>query len=474
MRIGILSGFSALVLLGCDLFPPLEEPGFPGADSDTSGLGATSTSGGASADGGTLAADGDTLGATSLEPPWGSTSGGGSTSGDPIDETTTADPPIDLGSPPPVQSCHALPVPAGAGPQPVWCDEWIPAGFDEARGRRVAVGPAGEIYVTGKAMLPASESAYLARYDPDGVRQWALQLDHGPLGYDQAAGVAVAPGGDVLVGGQAVHGVIEEHGWIARFTPDGEPLWDLDQPDLSIAWRIEAAADGTFVVVGSEPYYGTYEPPQRITRHAADGSLLWLHGPHGVDELSENLAQAAAFDAAGNVYVVGSLSDRERLVSKLDPGGSAVWELRLPYDAFSFNHATDVVVSPAGDVFTTGYIDHGAWMARFTSDGAQVWDDVIAPGVDFDDYDFADALVQLPDGDLVLVGDRSTPGSNYDLWLRRYTPEGAVVWDYTVPAASLLGAYAEDVALTPEGEIVVVGTVHYGATSYLWLARFVP
>lgn len=474
MRIGILSGLSALVLLGCDLFPSLEEPGFTGADSDTSGLGATSTSGGAGAD--TLPADGDTLGATSLEPPSGSTSGvGGSTSDDPIDETTTAEPPLDLGGPPPMQSCTALPVPLGAGPDPVWCDEWIPAGFDEARGRRVAVGPAGEIYVTGKATIEyTSESGYLARYTPDGVRQWALEHNHGPLGYDEASGVAVAPGGDVLVGGQAAHGDIEEHGWIARVSPDGEPLWDLDQPDLSTAWRIEAAADGTFVVVGSEPYYGTYEPPQRITRHAADGSLVWLHGPHGVGELSENLAQSAAFDEAGNVYVVGSLSDRERLVSKLDPSGNALWELRLPYDAFSYNHATDVVVSPTGDVFTTGFIDHGAWMARFTNDGAQVWDDVIAPGVDGDDYDFADGLVQLPDGDLVLVGDQSTPEGSYEIWMRRYTPEGSVVWDYTVPGASILGADADDVAITPEGDIVVVGTIYYGATSYLWLARLVP
>lgn len=471
MRNVILVGASALALLGCDLLPPLPDgSNLTGADSDTSGLGATSTSGGVGAD--TLPADGDTLGATSLEPPSGSTSSDGATTDDPPEPWMDAGFEFDVPERPPEQMCHALPMPMGPGPTPVWCDEWVPEGEDQAYGNRVAVGPAGEIYVTGRGDLAdTSWHAWLARYSPDGVRLWAQPFSHGPLGFDTGYGVDVAPGGDVLVGGTAAHWPIEEHGWIARLTADGELLWDIDQPDLSNAWRIGAHEDGTFVVVGSEPYFGIDEPPAHVTRHAADGSQLWLYGPTGVQDLAENLARGVAYDGAGNLYFTGGLSDHARLLSKLAPDGGVIWELALESGAYDYHSGADIAVTESGDVFVGGYIDHGAWMARFTTDGAEVWSDVVLPG---DSFDAIEGLALLPDGDVVVVGIRSDAEWVTSIWLRRYTPDGDVVWDYTVPGEGPLGSDADDVVVTPEGDIVVVGTIYYGPVSHLWVARFEP
>jgi hypothetical protein len=470
MRNATLAGLVAVAASGCDfLAPPSGDPSTTGPDTETSGLSATSTTGGVDAGADTGPADGGTIGATSIEP--------GTTTGD--GEVTTDGPRIDAGfiydvplEPPPEQMCHALPMPMGPGPTPVWCDEWIPAGEDEAWGHRVAVGPDSEIYVTGRGdVTDTAWHAWLGAYSPDGERLWSRSFSHGPLGFDQAYGVDVAPGGDVLVGGYAAHGPIEQHGWIARLTADGELLWDLDQPDLSNAWRIGAYEDGTFVVVGSEPYFAIDEPPAHVTRHAADGSPLWLYGPTGVQDLAENLVRGVAYDGAGNLYFTGGLSDHARLVSKLAPDGSVIWEHALETGVYDYHSGADIAVTEAGDVFVGGYIDHGAWVARFTTDGTEVWSDVVLPG---DSFDAVEGLALLPDGDVVVVGIRSDAEWVTSIWLRRYTADGDVVWDYVVPAASVIGADANDVAVTPEGDVVVVGTIHYGAVGHLWLARFVP
>lgn len=460
MRTSSLGALCALAALGCDPRPPPADPGTTG-DGHSGGSSATST---------TLVSTTEAPG-SSEDAVDSTTTFGGSTGVD-LGDASTGDPLLDLGSPPPAQMCHALPPPVGAGPVPLWCDEWIPEGEDQARGRRVAVGPTGEIYVTGKGtVVDSSDRGWLARYSPEGVRLWSASFSYGGLAYDDAVGVAVAPGGDVLVGGEALYGPFQQHGWLARLSPDGDPIWALEQPDLRTAWRIGASPDGTFVVVGSGPYFGGAQPPARVTRHEADGSLLWLYDPHGPRNWSENLIRDVAFDAAGNVYVAGSLSDHTRLVAKLDPAGGVVWALALPYDGSSINVAAALDVTAAGDVLVSGHIDHGAWVARFTTDGASVWDDIVAPG---DGFDSGSGLAVLPNGDVVVAGHRSDDARVLSIWLRRYTADGDLSWDYVVPATGVLGADAADVAVTPEGDIVVAGTIHHDAVSYLWLARFVP
>jgi uncharacterized delta-60 repeat protein len=467
MRNTTIVVFSAFALLGCDSAPP---PGADGTSEDgqSGGLSATSTTGAAEAPG---SSSDDTIGATSVHPSATSTGSDGETTDDPTGEVL-----LDLGTPPTRQACDWLLTPDDPGPKLLWCNELIPANADGASGNRVAVGPAGEIYVTGRGLVGSfdtdSEHGLLARYTPEGERLWSHAFTHGTLGFDDAWGVAVAPGGDVVVAGIAAHGAFQEHGWLARLSPDGVPVWDLDQPDMGYPRRIAAHVDGTFVVSGGEPYIGPAEPPVRISHHASDGALQWLYAPAGTLMYSENTGRSVAFDAAGSVYVAGTLSDRARFVAKLEPDGSVVWEHVVPpIDPFNWNYAEDLVVTPAGDVFVSGTVEDEAWMTRLTTDGVEVWSDFSALP---DHKARFDALVQLPDGDLVVAGGQSDPDYAHTLWLRRYTPDGAVVWDWFLPDPSLIGITMDDLAVTPEGDVVVVGTSYDWDVAYLWLARLQP
>lgn len=478
MRIATIVAASSLLSLGCDFLTPQSEP--PGGSTDgseTGDLSATATTLPPGADTGAAGSSEDTIGATSINPP----PTAESSSGDPpIDETTGEDPRLDLPPEPPTPAtevpCDWLLPPVGLGPTPLWCNQLIPEDFDEAGARRVAVGAEGEIYVTGHASVgfisQDSRAAILSRYMPEGARVWTQTFEHGSLGWDWAHGVVVVPGGDVVVAGVAAHGPIEEHGWVSRITPDGVPLWDLDLPEFGYTRRMAAHVDGTFVISGGEPYWGFEEPPAHITKHASDGTQEWLYAPSGTLMNSENTGRSAAIDAAGNVYVSGSLSDRSRFVAKLVPDGTVAWEqVWAPIDPYDWNYAEDLVVSPAGDVFTSGRVEDQAWIARLTTDGVEVWSDFVTVP---DQTGGFGPIARLPDGDLVVAGDLMDAQYDYTLWLRRYTQGGAVVWDYFLPDPTVIGITMDDLEATPDGDVVLVGQYYDYDVGFHYVARLQP
>ncbi len=456
MRRVFFVGFAAV--LGCD-------PAVMGLEA-----GGTSSSTGSAVEGSSTTAEDSTTSGAPVPP--------GSSSVSTDDSTTTGAPPAesssgefepDVGLVRPPQTCNPLPEIPG-GPAPVWCDEWIPVGNDSARGARVAVGPDGHVFVTGRSRLDGeSQRGFVARYDDDGTRLWSRDFEF--LGWDDAHGVAVASNGDVLVGGSANPNVGAGFGWLARLTGDGAPVWELDELDLSTAYRLEPDLDGGFILAASGPNWGPGEPPAVVSRHGSDGEALWTHTADAMGDNSENFARGVAFDGEGNIVAAGSLSDRSRWISKLTPEGNVVWEVIETGDPFEINVFFDVAVSETGDVYAVGTVASETYVGRYSVDGEPIWSRLVVPETD---WNYAYGVAVLPGGDIVVVGNRSLAGESHPLWARRYTPDGEVVWDYHVPTGSSFGSNAEDIAIAPDGDIVLVGTVPHGFSSSMWVAKLTP
>lgn len=441
-----------VVVLGCD--PAVVLPNAEGTSSST----------GAGAGASTTAVEGSTT--SGSPPPPGS-------SGIPTDETTTGgdsgqlEP--DVGLVRPAQACNPLPD-GPDGPTPVWCDEWIPVGNDNAYGARVAVGSDGHVFVTGRSRREGeSQRGFVARYDEQGTRLWSRNFEF--LGWDAADGVAVAPNGDLFVGGSAEPNTGPGFGWLARISGDGDPIWELDELDLSTAYRLESDVDGSFILVASGPNWGPGEPPAVVSRLAPDGEVMWTHTVDAMGSNSENFARGVDFDGEGNIVVAGSLSDRSRWLSKLSPEGSVVWEVIEVGDPFEINVFFDVTVSETGDVYAVGTVASETYVGRYSADGDPIWTRLVVPEKD---WNYAYGVSSLPGGDIVVVGNRSLMGEPHPLWARRYAPDGEVVWDYHVPSGGFIDSSATDIAVAPDGDIVLAGTIYYGFPSSMWVAKLTP
>ncbi len=66
------------------------------------------------------------------------------------------------------------------------------------------------------------------------------------------------------------------------------------------------------------------------------------------------------------------------------------------------------------------------------------------------------AVVDL-DGNVIIVGEEFVVGQNADVWARKYDPAGDELWTYTWQGDSNGDDIAHAVALTPDGDLVIVG-----------------
>lgn len=163
--------------------------------------------------------------------------------------------------------------------------------------------------------------------------------------------------------------------------------------------------------------------------------------------------------------------------------GSPVWT--VTYDDPVFHHedrAFGVAISPDGDTFAiigfTTQDDLEGWDILLQlydlSDGELLWTRTHAGDAHLNDT--GEHVAFDPDGNLVAVGVEGTMAQGFDLWIRKYDPDGNVLWDAGRDGGEGGDDKAQGVAVTSSGEIVVAGQVGRSiagaAHEDIWVARF--
>ncbi len=67
-------------------------------------------------------------------------------------------------------------------------------------------------------------------------------------------------------------------------------------------------------------------------------------------------------------------------------------------------------------------------------------------------------------GNVIVVGEEFVVGQNANVWARKYTPEGEVLWTWTWNGASNGDDIAHAVAIDPAGDLVIVGETYVGGS----------
>ncbi len=130
-------------------------------------------------------------------------------------------------------------------------------GFSVDRGGPLAIAPDGHVYVGGSEGVDfETREAVILRFAPDGAQQWAIRPKaDGTKHLHEIAALTAGRDGEA-------YAAIEKNGnvptfWVSRFSPAGEPVWELAEDVFAYAptdnWEVEGlalAADGTLSVGG--------------------------------------------------------------------------------------------------------------------------------------------------------------------------------------------------------------------------------
>jgi len=163
--------------------------------------------------------------------------------------------------------------------------------------------------------------AYVASVDAEGQHRWSRAF--GGEGFDFGTGIAVAPGGDVLLtgvfetnidlGGGPLISSGDRDLFVARFTSAGEHLWSRRFGDAGIQQHIGVAVDARGDVVlygafegaldfGGGPLVAAGGVDVFVVKLDAFGEHVWSHR---AGDAADQYPADVAFDADGRVLVIG-------------------------------------------------------------------------------------------------------------------------------------------------------------------------
>lgn len=236
------------------------------------------------------------------------------------------------------------------------------------------------------------------------------------------------------------------------------------------------AAGNVFVAGSTEtPSSGT---DVLVAGYTPAGALLWqaqYNGPGNGDDACFGVT----VDLQGNVILVANVSgpaNGDMGVLKYSPSGALLWTFLYDssFHGWDGSDFTNIEVSAQNELYVTG-LSSGASTEGFTlkldAAGQLLWQrSHVAPG---SSSNSSWVLAQNSNGDLYVGAETFTPASANDMWIRKFSAAGTLLWDrqYTVTQSSNETLYA--IALDAQENLVLTGVTNAslsGHSNYLTVA----
>lgn len=366
-----------------------------------------------------------------------------------------------------------------------------PAGVLSANG-------AGTASVTATSAADSSKSASVAvTVALPGSVSWTRQL--GTASADHVRGVAVDAAGDIILAGLTSGALTGDNagfydGWLRKYDAAGDVVWtrQFGSTATDTVRGVATDAGGNVLLVGTTS--GALGDTDLlfediwVRKYDEAGETVWTR-QFGSD--MTDLAGGVATDGSGNVIVVGH-TDRgydagymDAYVRKLDPDGEDVWTRVFGSDAT--DHGVGAATDGGGSVFvagnTTGAIvgggggDWDVWVRKYDPDGEVEWTRQFGTAT----YDQVRAIATDGFGNVILTGetqgDLGGPVAGpSDVWVRVYSPAGDIAWtrQFGSDASDKAGGVTADadgfITVTGDTNGVLVGD-SAGSTD-VWLRRY--
>jgi hypothetical protein len=217
-----------------------------------------------------------------------------------------------------------------------------------------------------------------------------------------------------------------------------------------------------------------------VVKLGSDGATRWTARYDGSRGGVGGQANAVAVDAAGNVYAAGYIGDGvmfntnyDYLVVKFGPDGTQRWAQRYDGPGVNTDFAEQVVVDAAGNVYATGFsygadFDYDWATLKFAADGTLRWERRLdAPGRS---DDRAADMALLPDGNVVVSGVTQPGGEQFpdnDAETVAYDPQGTIVWQARWSDTAASHEFVFELDVDASGRIAITGTTQENTSPYV-------
>jgi hypothetical protein len=337
--------------------------------------------------------------------------------------------------------------------------------------RALVVDAAGVTYVTGVHGSSSNTDVITAAFRQDGQLLWSASYDGLAQWHDQGSGVALAPGGVVLVCGSTPDSNFYANVLVLAYDAGTGELLDSLQfssgpYESEAAFSIAADSQGSVYVGGSTVGDGG---DGLLLKLDAKLDLLWsaewdgpAFAPYSQDSVLQ-LRLSPAEEPVALIHGVMASNHPDYVVVKYAPAdGSVTWE--ATWGSNGEDAPRDMVIDPGGDVLVTGTaLNNGS--SQFGtirlggSDGALLWQE-------FDSGSPRDAAVVLTldgagavyvTGNVDPDGDRSNFNDNF-FTVKRDAVSGAFGWSHSYGSNGVREFDApSDVIVDREGHVFVAG-----------------
>jgi TolB-like protein len=386
---------------------------------------------------------------------------------------------------------------------------------DEQRGIDVAVGPSGNVVVTGSfwgsvdfggGMLVSAgtNDIFVAKFGPGGTHLWSKRFGDATL--QDVAYVAVDASGNVIIAG-SFYGTLDFGGgaltsagstdiFIAKFTPDGMHLWSDRFGGAGPQSGCYPAVDASGNIFLAGRFYGTIDfgggtlnsggnDDIFVAKFDSDGTHLWSKR---FGDASAQYATDVAVDGSGNVTITGYLDGSadfgggvltsagsvDIFVAQFDADGTHQWS-KLFGDS-EYQQGNRIACDASGNVIIAGHFEGSvnfgggtlteagqkdAFVAKFGSDGSHMWSKRF--GDTFEQS--GNGVAVDASGDVVVVGNfggtvdcgggELASAGSFDIFIARFSPSGAHLWSESFGAADEQSVFG--VAAGASGAAVIIG-----------------
>lgn len=301
-------------------------------------------------------------------------------------------------------------------------------------GGYIVAGQTGEYKFEDGRSVPPGQDIWVIKISFDGEIEW--EKIFGWEATDEVRFIQQTIDGGYIFGGSiGVRGGLSTFS-IIKLSSNGDIEWQKNYADDSpanIAYSLHQTVDGGFIVAATDNF-SNYQANILILKLFSDGSVEWSKTYNGSNnDLPHSILQTVdgGYLLAGRTNSFGA-GEYDIWILKLASDGKIEWQKTYGgsenESAYSFQQTSDGGYIVAGQTNSFGAGQFDFWILKLTPLGAIEWQKTYGGSQN----DVAYSIQQTLDGGLVVVGETQSFGAGYnDFWILKLTILGEIEWQKT-------------------------------------------